>query len=172
MVILLYDRSIRTQAAQKPTDPDPQHCLNMQHFLTLLVCRDEQVRSCVAVHGAEVRHADGQDVGLRGAGADLPRPQPGHPTAAAQLRHAQEPSTLPHGHRCVHFIFFYNTRWVPLLISSLLPLGRRPPLGCRAEIRTRACHTTSRRATFWATPHPFSGLTGCRPPPLYAREGR
>ncbi len=26
---------------------------------------------------------------------------------------------------------------LPLLISSLLPLGRGPPLGCRAEIRTR-----------------------------------
>ncbi len=47
-----------------------------------------------------------------------------------------------------------NTRRVPLLISSLLPLGRGPPLGCRAEIRTRACHTASRRATVWATPHP------------------
>ncbi len=43
---------------------------------------------------------------------------------------------------------------MPLLISSLLPLGRGPPLGCRAEIRTRACHTASRRATDWATPHP------------------
>jgi hypothetical protein len=34
-------------------------------------------------------------------------------------------------------IFIYNTRRLPLLISSLLPLGRGPPLGCRAEIRTR-----------------------------------
>jgi hypothetical protein len=59
----------------------------------------------VAVHGAEVRDADGQDVGLRGAGPDLPRPQPRHPTAATQLRHAQEPPTLPHGHRWAHFIF-------------------------------------------------------------------
>jgi hypothetical protein len=29
------------------------------------------------------------------------------------------------------------------------------PLGCRAEIRTRACHTASRRATICATPHPM-----------------
>ncbi len=36
------------------------------------------------------------------------------------------------------------------------PLGRGPPLGCRAEIRTRACRTASRRATIWATPHPVS----------------
>ncbi len=43
--------------------------------------------------------------------------------------------------------FIYNTRRVPLLISSLLPLGRGPPLGCRAEIRTRACHTARRRRT-------------------------
>ncbi len=35
------------------------------------------------------------------------------------------------------------------------PLGRGPPLGCRAEIRTRACRTASRRATIWATPHPY-----------------
>ncbi len=34
------------------------------------------------------------------------------------------------------------------------PLGRGPPLGCRAEIRSRACRTASRRATIWATPHP------------------
>ncbi len=33
----------------------------------------------------------------------------------------------------------------PLLISSWLPVGRGPPLGCRAEIRTRACRTASRR---------------------------
>jgi hypothetical protein len=76
----------------------------VRHFLTLLVCRDEQVRGCVAVHCPEVRYADGQDVGLRGAGPDLPPPQPGHPTAATQLRDAQEPSALPHGHRWVHFI--------------------------------------------------------------------
>ncbi len=42
---------------------------------------------------------------------------------------------------------------MPLLISSLLPLGRGPSLGCRAEIRTRACHTASRCATAWVTPH-------------------
>jgi hypothetical protein len=48
----------------------------------------------------------------------------------------------------MHIIFFiYNTRRVPLFISSLLPLGRGPPLGCRAEIRTRACHRVSQRAT-------------------------
>ncbi len=27
------------------------------------------------------------------------------------------------------------------MLSSLLPLGGGPPLGCRAEIRTRACRT-------------------------------
>ncbi len=36
-------------------------------------------------------------------------------------------------------IFIYTTRREPLLISSLLPLGRGPPLGCRAENQTRAC---------------------------------
>ncbi len=39
-------------------------------------------------------------------------------------------------------------------LSSSLPLSRGPPLGCRAEIRTRACLTASRRATICATPHP------------------
>ncbi len=76
----------------------------IRHFLTPR--RHEQVRSRVVVHGTEVRYADGQDVRLRGAGPDLPCPQPRHPTAATQLCHAQEPSTLPHGHRCVPFIFF------------------------------------------------------------------
>jgi hypothetical protein len=33
---------------------------------------------------------------------------------------------------------FYTTRRVPLFIFSLLPLGRGP-VGCRTEIRTRAC---------------------------------
>jgi hypothetical protein len=28
-------------------------------------------------------------------------------------------------------------------VPSLLPLGRGPPVGCRAEIRTWACHTAS-----------------------------
>jgi hypothetical protein len=44
-------------------------------------------------------------------------------------------------------IYIYNS-------SSSLPLSRGPPLGCRAEIRTRACLTASRRATSCATPHP------------------
>jgi hypothetical protein len=43
--------------------------------------------------------------------------------------------------------FIYNSRRVPLFISSLLPLGRGPPLGCRVEILTGACHAASRRAT-------------------------
>ncbi len=42
------------------------------------------------------------------------------------------------------------------------PLGRGPPLGCRAEIRTRACRTASRRATIWATPHPNEPLRTLR----------
>jgi hypothetical protein len=53
-----------------------------------------------------------------------------------------------------HTIFIYTTRRVPLLLSSLLPLGGGPLLGCRAEIWTRAYRTASRRATIWATPHP------------------
>jgi len=55
----------------------------------------------------------------------------------------------------IHTIFYIysNAHRLPLLNSSLLPLGRRPPLGCWAEIRTRACHTASRRATVWAMPH-------------------
>jgi hypothetical protein len=43
----------------------------------------------------------------------------------------------------------YTTRRAPLLLSSLLSA-----LGCRAEIRTQACRTASRRATIFATPHP------------------
>ncbi len=41
------------------------------------------------------------------------------------------------------------------MLSSSLPLSRGPPLGCRAEIRTRACLTASRRVTVCATPHPM-----------------
>ncbi len=52
-----------------------------------------------------------------------------------------------------HNIYIYTTRREPLLLSSLHPLGRGPPLGCRAEIRTRACRTASRCAAIWATPH-------------------
>jgi hypothetical protein len=44
-------------------------------------------------------------------------------------------------------IYIYTTRRVPRLLSLLLPLGGGPPLGCRAEIRTQACRTASRRAT-------------------------
>ncbi len=54
----------------------------------------------------------------------------------------------------LHNIYIYTTRREPLLLSSLHPLGRGPPLGCRAEIRTQACRTASRCATIWATPHP------------------
>ncbi len=52
------------------------------------------------------------------------------------------------------FYIYYSSS--TLLLSSLLLLGRGPPLWCRAEIRTRACRTASRRATIWATPHPNS----------------
>jgi hypothetical protein len=41
----------------------------------------------------------------------------------------------------VCIIFINITLRVTLLFSSPLPLGRRPPLGCRAEIRTWACLT-------------------------------
>jgi hypothetical protein len=41
----------------------------------------------------------------------------------------------------------YTTRREPLLLSSLHPLRTGPPLGCRAEILTRACRTASRCAT-------------------------
>ncbi len=53
-------------------------------------------------------------------------------------------------------LYIYTTHRAPLLFSSLFPLGRGPPLGCRAEIRTRACLTASRRAAIWITPHPIS----------------
>ncbi len=43
-----------------------------------------------------------------------------------------------------------------LFLSSWLRLGKGPHLvGCRAEIRTRACLSASRHATVWATPHPM-----------------
>ncbi len=41
-----------------------------------------------------------------------------------------------------------------LLLFSWLLLGRGHALGCRAEIRTRACLTASRRTTVCSTPHP------------------
>ncbi len=76
--------------------------------------------------------------------------------------------------------FIYYTRRMPFLISSLLLLGRGPPLGCRAQ----ACRTASWRAIIWATPHPhrthhiierytLSGYRACHmshqtaPPPHY-----
>ncbi len=39
-----------------------------------------------------------------------------------------------------------------ILIASSLSKGAS--MGCRAEIRTRACLTASRRTTNWAAPHP------------------
>ncbi len=53
----------------------------------------------------------------------------------------------------------YNIVYILLVVHHsccphCFPLGTGPPLGCRAEIRTRACRTASRRATIWATPHP------------------
>jgi hypothetical protein len=55
----------------------------------------------------------------------------------------------------VHVQHIFTSRRVPLLLPSLLPLGGWSPLGCRAEIRTRACRTASRCATTCATPHPM-----------------
>ncbi len=65
------------------------------------------------------------------------------------------------GHSWRLFYSLFTTRRVPLFVSSWLELGRGPPLGCRAEIWTRACLTTSRRATIWATPHPPSHAAPC-----------
>jgi hypothetical protein len=53
----------------------------------------------------------------------------------------------------------YNILYIVLVehhscCPHCFPLGRGPPQGCRAEIRTRACRTASLRATIWATPHP------------------
>ncbi len=44
-----------------------------------------------------------------------------------------------------------------LLESSLrLRSARGASMGCRTEIRTRACLTASRRTTNWAAPHPYT----------------
>ncbi len=64
-----------------------------------------------------------------------------------------------------HIVFIY----IVLLVDysccpHCLPIGRGPPLGCRAEIWTRACRTASRRAIIWATPHPISTT----PHPIWA----
>ncbi len=66
--------------------------------------------------------------------------------------------------RCHSYLFFtlieqtYNILYILLVehhsCPHCFPLGRGPPLGCRDEIRTRACRKASRRATIWATPHP------------------
>ncbi len=53
-----------------------------------------------------------------------------------------------------HCLYILLVEYGTLLLSSWLPLGRGPPLGCLAKIRTRACFTASRRATVWATQHP------------------
>jgi hypothetical protein len=67
-------------------------------------------------------------------------------------------------------ICIYNTRRVPLLISSLLPLGRGPPLGCRAGIRTRAWYKESWRPTIWATlqPSELRRILWATPHPVWA----
>ncbi len=44
-----------------------------------------------------------------------------------------------------HTMLTYTTRGIPSCC----------PLGYRAEIRTRACLTASRRSTVWTTPHPI-----------------
>ncbi len=53
-----------------------------------------------------------------------------------------------------HNTFIRRHSLGPLSISSSLESSvGRPSLWCRAENRTRACLTASRRATNWATPH-------------------
>ncbi len=78
-------------------------------------------------------------------------------------------------HAATLFIYFYiNRADIQYFIYILLvehhfccphcfPLGRGPPLGCRAEIRTRACCRASWRATIWATAHPVWAT----PHPIY-----
>ncbi len=43
-----------------------------------------------------------------------------------------------------NILFIRLVECMPLLISSLLPLGGGSPVGCRAEVETRACHTASK----------------------------
>jgi hypothetical protein len=56
------------------------------------------------------------------------------------------------------FLYMYNTHRVPLLISSLLPLGRGPPLWCRVEILGPAVQQAdlqSEPRRTLTTPHPL-----------------
>jgi hypothetical protein len=69
------------------------------------------------------------------------------------------------------FILYHSLRPVFLyyMYSSLLSSARGTSMGCRAEIRTRACLTASRRTTNWATPYPSElhrTLTELRSTPL------
>ncbi len=50
----------------------------------------------------------------------------------------------------------FTTRRVQLFLCSLLPLCGGPPLGCRAEIWTRACCTASRLSLSRAAPYVVS----------------
>ncbi len=50
--------------------------------------------------------------------------------------------------------------------SSRLCSARGASMGCRAEIRTRACLTASRRTTNWAAPHPPTELRRILPTEL------
>jgi hypothetical protein len=55
----------------------------------------------------------------------------------------------------IYSITFIKYRWRFLSISSsLVSSVRKTSLGCRAENRTRACHTASRRNTNWTEQHP------------------
>ncbi len=47
-----------------------------------------------------------------------------------------------------------------LLVEYPLVVLMASALGCRSEIRTRACFTASRRASVWATPHLFNMVCG------------
>jgi hypothetical protein len=111
---------------------------------------------------------------VAGNTGNLPEPHLSVPTAACEAKPERKFAALIRplvfffflrfGGSCHSFHLFYINRADNILYILLeehhsccphcFPLGRGPPLGCRAEIRTRACHTASRRATIWATPHP------------------
>ncbi len=50
--------------------------------------------------------------------------------------------------------FIRRIGWAPLHFPHCCSLSRGPPLGCRAENRTRGRLSAARLATVWDTPHP------------------
>ncbi len=81
-----------------------------------------------------------------------------------------------HSHSTIIHSSFTIRRGPPscILIASSLS-KRRTSMGCRAENRTLACLTASRRTTNWATPHPQIKFLihswkemSCSPRPPYA----